>query len=108
MTNTNTTETLAPELVTLREAYIAQVRALIAKYPAQAANEGYLLHQAATAQLAVMRSEVRTKGDFSVLLKGELVLAWPPGWALATSITVWHPRNPCQTSVTRYAAEVRS
>lgn len=102
----NTENKMVPELVTLRAAFIAHVRALIAEHPAQAQNEAHYLRQAATARLGRMRQAVSTKGAFSVFHAGELVLVWPAAWAMAHDATVYHPRNTCQTQVQTYAVEV--
>lgn len=95
-------------LITLRTQYIAQIRALIARHPAQAANESFYMHHAATAQLGTMRRDVATKGNFSTFIKGETVLVWPAAWAMASDAEVWHPRNDCCTVVGKYAVEVAS
>lgn len=95
-----------PELINLREQYLKQIRKLIATYPAQAQNERYYLHKVATAQLGRMREGARTKGDHSVFERFDLVLVWPPEWSMATTSTVWHPRNDCPTVVDKYRVEV--
>src|SRR6185503_14157844 len=108
MGNNTNTESMAPELITLREAFLAHVRALIAEHPAQAQNERYYLRQAATARLGRMRSAVSTKGNFSTYNVGELVLVWVPEWSMSQDATIFHPRNTWQTQVQKYAVEVVS
>ena len=98
----------AAELVRLRAAFLVHVRQLIATYPAQAANEAFYLRQAATAQLGRMRSEIRTKGDFSVFHADDLVLTWIPAGAMAQDREVWHDRNACCTQVSSYSVEIAS
>lgn len=93
-------------LTKLREQYLAQIRALIAAVPAQAQNEAYYLHLATTAQMGIMRRDVSTKGDYSTFGYGETVLVWPPAWAMATDIAIWHPRNDVRTVVEKSAVSV--
>lgn len=102
---TNTTETLAPELVTLRTAYLARVRELIATYPAQAANEMYYLGRVATARLGRIKQTVSPKGS-PALERGELVLVWMPEWSLSDSATVWGASSSSDIGCHKWSVEV--
>lgn len=91
------------ELIALRTAFIAWVRALIARHPAQAQNERHYLHLAATAQLGELRQRVQTKGMATAFEIGTRVLLWRPDWTPTESATVWHPSYDCEIGVHKWA-----
>ena len=96
------TTTMHAELVALREAFLASVRALIARHPAQAANERHYLHLAATAQLGEIRQRIQSKGMATALEVGTRVLLWRPDWTPTESATVWHPSYDAQVGIHKW------
>ncbi len=100
MTNTD-------QLITLRAAYIARIRELIARHPAQAANEAYYLSRVTSASLGRVKQRIAPKGS-PALEVGEIVLVWRPSWSLSDSATVWTPACSCDVGCQSWSVEVVS
>jgi hypothetical protein len=76
-------------LNTLRKAYQAAFEALVVEYPRQEANRSYHEMWAKEAQLGRLTRHVRTKGGFTDLPKGTLVLYRADTLCDKPALSIW-------------------
>lgn len=87
---TNQTSTLS----ILRAQFLAAVEALIAQYPGQAQNRAHYVRWAESAQLGETTRRIRTKGGYTDVARGALVLfaANPYAAEDGLALEMWAPR----------------
>lgn len=101
MTNQNDT------LSTLRSSFLSAVEALVAQYPAQAQNRAHYARWAEAAKLGETTRRIRTKGGYTDVARGTLVLfaANPHAAEDGMALEMWAPRADGTPNMTLVDAE---
>lgn len=103
-----TAHEIAMALHNLRCAWSDHFTALIAKYPAQAANHDYYARKQNAARLGRVTRKVVTKGRLSVYERGELVLVWDGHPESSFPFEIFGKASTCCTAVNAATVEVLS